>query len=156
MSSGSGGTFEWPHYFEKSLRQPTYNVGTGGGLSLGTGETKMSDGPSREEIDAKLGKVAAETDTKIARIEGKLDLVLAKLDTSIQGNAETREVVRSEQSSTRANLWVVAIGLAAIIIAAIVAMPTFFSLGMQVRDTAAQAAIEQFNRMKPPPVTPHH
>lgn len=110
----------------------------------------MSDHPTRSEIDAKLGKISAETDTKIVRIEGKLDLVISKLDGVLQDNADTRTSIREEQRSTRANVWAVGVGLAAIIIAMAVAFPTFFGMGVQIKDVAAQTAKDEVHQLVQP------
>ncbi len=88
----------------------------------------------REEIDAKLGRVSAETDTKIARIEGKLDLVLTKLDYVLKDNQETRQEIRSEARSSREITWGVGIGVMAIIIGILALFPSVFGLGTQIRD----------------------
>jgi hypothetical protein len=123
-----------------------------------TGRKNMSDTLTREEIDAKLGKVAAETDTKIAKIEGKLDLVLAKLDNSIQTTVETRHSIEAGQHSMIANLWVVGIGLAAIVVTMAVAFPSFFGVGTQVKDMVANEVAHsksvQTETVSPPAATP--
>jgi hypothetical protein len=85
--------------------------------------TKMSDMPSREEIDAKIGAAEARGDTKIARIEGKLDLVISKL-------AEVQESGRA----TRGTLWAIGLGLAALILAVAFGVPAIYTLGTQTRD----------------------
>lgn len=86
--------------------------------------------PTREEIDAKLRASSAEADTKIARMEGKLDLVLSKLD----GVNSRFDDVRDDYRSTRANIWVVGLGILVAIIGVAALFPVFFGIGAQVRD----------------------
>lgn len=93
-------------------------------------EDDMSDGPTRDEIDAKIGRASAETETKIARLEGKLDLVLTKLD-----DVSTRlRDVRDDNRSIKSNAWIIAFGIAAIILAVGFGVPAVFSNGLQTRD----------------------
>jgi hypothetical protein len=82
----------------------------------------MTD-PTREEIKEAIGAAEARGETKIARFEGKLDLVLSKLDD-----------VRQDNRTTRANQWVIAFGLALLIVAMVASFPAFFSIGSQIRD----------------------
>jgi hypothetical protein len=96
-------------------------------------------GPTREEIDAKLKTVGAETDTKIARLEGKLDLVISKLDG-----------VREDGRSTRANMWVIGVSLALLIIGVAAAAPAIFDLGMKVREGISKEIQEQVHKVSPP------
>jgi len=79
--------------------------------------------PTREEIREAIGAGEARSDTKIVRIEGKLDLVLSKLDD-----------VRQDNRTTRANQWVIGLGLAVLIVAIVALIPVFFSMGSQIRD----------------------
>jgi hypothetical protein len=78
--------------------------------------------------------MSARSDTKLARIEGKLDLVVSKLDAVLNDNQKTVEAVRDDGRATRSNAWVIGIGLAAIIVALVVALPAFIGLGIQMRD----------------------
>lgn len=82
----------------------------------------MAD-PSREEIDAKIAASEARTDTKIARLDGKLDLVLSKLDN-----------VRDDNRTLRSNQWVIAFGLAVLIVGVVALFPVFFGIGTQIKD----------------------
>jgi len=85
-------------------------------------ESKMSD-MTREEVQAQIAASEARGDTKITRFEGKLDLVLAKLE-------DVNENVRS----SKANQWVIGLGLAVLIIAVVALFPVFFGMGVQLRD----------------------
>ncbi len=78
---------------------------------------------TREEMKAEIALAEARTDTKIVRMEGKLDLVLSKLDG-----------VRDDNRATRANQWVIGLGLAVLIVAIAGLLPVFFGIGTQVRD----------------------
>lgn len=78
---------------------------------------------TREEIDAKIAASEARTDTKIARLDGKLDLVISKLDD-----------VRDDGRSTRSNQWVIAFGLAGLMLVIAFGLPTIFSFGTGFRD----------------------
>lgn len=89
----------------------------------------MSD-PTREEIQAQIAASEARGDTKIARFEGKLDLVLAKLDSTNEKMNDVKDDIRS----ARANQWVIAFGLAVLIVAVAGLFPVFFGLGSQLRD----------------------
>jgi hypothetical protein len=106
-----------------------------------SGDTMADSTRDDQLLDAKLGKVAAETDTKIARMEGKLDLVLSKIDglgtrfEDARADAkEARTTARADNAATRANIWVVGLGLAVLIVAVAALFPVFFSIGAQVRD----------------------
>lgn len=80
--------------------------------------------PSTDDLtDAKIKLSEAQTETKIARMEGKLDLVLSKLDD-----------VRDDYRGTRANIWVVGLGLAVLIVGVAALFPSFFGMGAQIRD----------------------
>jgi hypothetical protein len=105
----------------------------------------MSDGPTREEIDAKLGKISAETDTKVARMEGKLDLVLSKMDD-----------VRDGLRSTRANQWVIGTALAVLIVALAFGVPAIFGNGLQLRDVVHTEVQEMLPKATPSPPQPQH
>jgi hypothetical protein len=87
-------------------------------------EDDQMAGPTREEIDAKLETVAAQTDTKLARLEGKVDLVLSKLDDAREGNRHTQNIAIS-----------VGIGLALLIIGVVAAAPVIFDLGSKFHET---------------------
>jgi hypothetical protein len=84
--------------------------------------SKMSD-ISREEIKAHIDASEARGETKIARLEGKLDLVLSRLN-------DVNENVRS----SKANQWVIGLGLAVLIVAVVALFPVFFGMGTQIRD----------------------
>jgi len=91
--------------------------------------------PTREEFDAKLTTVEARTDTKIARMEGKLDLVVSKID----GINSRLDDVRHDYRATRANIWVVGLGLAVLIVGVAALFPVFFGVGTQMRDIIDKA-----------------
>jgi hypothetical protein len=109
--------------------------------------------PTREEIDALIGKSEAQTETKIARFEGKLDLVLSKLDAaSAEINSkftavgerltEVRADVRADHASTRANIWVAFVGILALIVAIALLYPTFFDMGSKIREMVVKEVHE--------------
>lgn len=89
-------------------------------------QTEMDSNGMATEDDLEKARIAeseARTETKIARLEGKLDLVLSKLDD-----------VREDNRSTRANQWVIGLGLAVLIVAIAALFPVFFDLGSKVHD----------------------
>jgi hypothetical protein len=88
--------------------------------------------PTREELDAKLETIAAQTDTKVARLEGKMDLVLSKLDG-----------VREDNRHLRNNVIGVGIALALLIIGVVAAAPVIFDLGFEVRETISKEIQER-------------
>jgi hypothetical protein len=94
---------------------------------------KMSD-ITREEIKAEIAASAARGETKIARFEGKLDLVLAKLDSVNTSVSDKINDVKDDVRSARANQWVIAFGLAVLIVAVAGLFPVFFGMGTQIRD----------------------
>jgi hypothetical protein len=107
-------------------------------------ESEMA-GPTREEITHQVAASEAKTETKIARIEGKLDLVLSKLDAAAndigakfasvgERLTEVRNDVRADYAATRTNLWVVFVGILALIVALALLFPTFFDMGSKIRD----------------------
>jgi len=110
------------------------------GTNPGVVEDPMSDTPTRAEMDAKLGQISAETDTKIARIDGKLDLLLSKMG----------EVVESGRA-TRANQWVIATALAVIMVALGFGIPALFGNGLQLRDVIHNEVVESLPKVAPAP-----
>lgn len=80
-------------------------------------------GPSREEIDAKLRTVSAETDTKLARMDGKLDLLLSKISD-----------LREDGRSTRNTVWGATFAVLALVVALAAFAPVVFDLGTKQRD----------------------
>ncbi|HEV7267613.1 MAG TPA: hypothetical protein VGN83_22320 [Falsiroseomonas sp.] len=89
----------------------------------------MSD-VTRDELRLSVEASEARTDTKFARLDGKIDLLIGKID----GLNARLEDVRTDGRSTRANIWVVGLGLAALIVAAVVGLPSIFNMGSQLRD----------------------
>jgi hypothetical protein len=84
--------------------------------------------PTREEIEARIAASEARNDTKIVRLESKLDLVLSKLDAA-----------KGDNLAIRTNQWVIAFGLAVLIVAVVALFPVFFGIGTQVRDMVDSA-----------------
>ena len=89
---------------------------------------------------AEIAAAEARTDTKIVRMEGKLDLVISKIDglnirfEDVRSDArETRATAHSDNVATRANIWVVGIGLAVLIVAVAALFPVFFGIGANQR-----------------------
>ncbi len=116
----------------------------------------MADAPTREEMNANLRAAGAETDTKIARMEGKLDLVLSKIDglntrfEDARADAkEARATAHSDNVATRANIWVVGLGLAVLIVAVAALFPAFFGMGAQVKDLVHSEIQQQIPQQKP-------
>ena len=87
---------------------------------------------------AEIAAAEARTDTKITRMEGKLDLVISKLDD-----------VREDGRATRANLWVVGLGLAVLIVAMITLFPVVLDLGMKTRESITKEVQEQVHKAAP-------
>jgi Fe2+ transport system protein B len=96
-------------------------------------ESNMSD-MTREEMKAEIAASEARGDTKIARFEGKLDLVLAKLDSVNNSVTDKMKDVKDDVRSARANQWVIALGLAVLIVAVVTLFPVFFGIGTQLHD----------------------
>lgn len=105
-------------------------------------ENTMTD-LTREEMKAEILASERGTETKIARFEGKLDLVLLKLDTVEKNVAEGR----AEQRSTKANIWVVGLGLAALLIGLAFGIPTIFSYGQEQRDVIHNEVQQQLQTL---------
>jgi hypothetical protein len=109
------------------------------------GKTPM---PSSDELtDAKIAGAEARTDTKIARMEGKLDLVVSKID----GINSRLDDVRHDYRATRANIWVVGLGLAVLIVGVAALFPVFFSVGTQIRDVIEKAIEAHISSSTPVP-----
>jgi hypothetical protein len=106
--------------------------------------------PTREETEAQISAAEARTETKIARLEGKLDLVLLKLDDVGARVSDVRSDVKEENRTTRANAWVIGMGLAVLIVTIAALYPTFFGMGAQVRDMVQKEVQQQ----APKPVSP--
>lgn len=98
--------------------------------------------PDSEKLtDAMIDAAEARTDTKIARMEGKLDLVVSKIDSinsginsQLSGINSRLDDVRRDYRATRANIWVVGLGLAVLIVGVAALFPVFFGIGIQIRD----------------------
>jgi Fe2+ transport system protein B len=99
---------------------------------------EMAD-PTREEIGARIEASEARNDTKIARLESKIDLVLSKLDAA-----------KSDSLAIRTNQWVIAFGLALLIVAVVALFPVFFGIGTQVRDMVDSAVQSHLQRGEKP------
>lgn len=99
-----------------------------------SGEAKTMASPTREEIDAKLAASEARSETRSVQLESKFDLVLAK----IAGLGEKMDDVRSDNRTTRSNIWAVCAVIVGVIVgtAALIMTlgPSAFTLGAQVRD----------------------
>jgi hypothetical protein len=107
-----------------------------------TGDAVMPDF-TREEHDAKLAAVAAQTDTKIARVEGKIETMTA----TIVGKLDTVDRRLAAHSQDR-NLIIGTIGLGVLaVIGAFIALATYgdalFGRGMNVRDVVQAVLKEQ-------------
>jgi Fe2+ transport system protein B len=117
-----------------NINAPKINTLQGKVEVKGNGERAMAD-LTREEIKAQIEASEARTETKIARMEGKLDLVLSKLDSA-----------KGDSLAIRTNQWVIAFGLAVLIVAVVALFPVFFGIGTQVRDmvdSAVQSHLQQ-------------
>ena len=84
---------------------------------------------TKDELRLSVEASEARTDAKFARLDGKIDLLIGKVDAL---NIRIDDV-RADGRSTRANIWVVAFGLAALIVAALVGFPSIFNMGTQLR-----------------------
>ena len=94
----------------------------------------------REEIKDKIAAAEARTETKIGALSGKLDLVISKIDSA-----------REEGRSTRANIWVVGFGLAALMLAIAVGIPVFIDMGSKLRDLVREEVVHTQEAPKLPP-----
>jgi hypothetical protein len=114
---------------------------------------------TREEIDAKIQKSVAETETKIVRVEGKIDT----LGTSLAGKIDALasdvrnlaiDVDKSESYNRESRLIIVSTIAAAVIAfgALIIGMATYgdalFGRGMNVRDVIQTTIKETMEQMK--------
>src|ERR1043166_7319911 len=116
----------------QSLHAPTTGSPT---RSRQQGKEMATEGEVRA---AEIAAAEARTDTKITRMEGKLDLVISKLDD-----------VREDGRATRANLWVVGLGLAVLIVAMITLFPVVLDLGMKTRESITKETQEQVHKAAP-------
>lgn len=127
---------------------------TGSLLNESVKEEVMADQTRDDELlKARLGTVAAETDTKIARIEGKLDTIAAMLGSKL----DTVNEKLADQTRDR-NLIIGTIVLAALaVIGAFIGLASYgdalFGRGMDVRDVV-QAVLKEQQQIQPP--LPHH
>lgn len=102
---------------------------------------RMTDTPSRSEIDAKLEAAEARTETRFVSLQGDMDRRFTdmrvdmdvrftrlenKFDTLLRAAEgwgeemrETRKAVVTENKSTRANLWIAAVGAVIAVVSAI-------------------------------------
>ena len=87
---------------------------------------------TREEVQLRIENSEAKNDTKIVRIESKLDLVLSKLDAA-----------KADNLAIRTNQWVIAFGLALLIVGVVALFPVFFGIGTQVKDMIDNAVQTQ-------------
>jgi hypothetical protein len=88
---------------------------------------------------AEIAAAEARTDTKITRMEGKLDLVISKLDG-----------VREDNRATRANQWVVGLGLAVLIVAIATLFPVLLDFGAKIREMVVKE-VHEVRPLPPPP-----
>lgn len=110
--------------------------------------------PTREETEALIAASEARNETKLARFEGKLDLVISKLDAVRDDNKETRDVVRESGRGTRANIWVVGLGLAVLIVALATLFPVVFDLGAKFQDKISEEIESRVEALPPGKPTP--
>ena len=104
--------------------------------------------PGSDELtDKKIEVAEAHTDIKIARMEGKLDLVVSKID----GINSRLDDVRHDYLATRANIWVVGLGLAVLIVGVAALFPVFFGVGTQLRDIIDKAIDAHISSTTPVP-----
>ncbi len=95
-----------------------------------TAENMSMTEASREETDAKLAASEARNDVKFAKIEGKLDLIVSEM----KNVNDLMKTVREDVRSVRANSWVIAFGLAALMVAIAFGLPTIAGFGASIRD----------------------
>lgn len=95
---------------------------------------------TREEIKAQIDASEARTEIKIVRLESKIDLVLSKLDSA-----------KADNSIIRTNQWVIAFGLALLIVAVVTLFPVFFGIGAQVRDMVDSSVQSHLQKSDSPP-----
>lgn len=98
--------------------------------------------------DAKIAASEARNDTKIAQITGKLDLVLSKLDAAQDETRTAFSHIKDDNRAVRANQWVIAVGLAILIVAVVALFPVFFGIGTQVKDMVDHAVESHFTPKK--------
>jgi hypothetical protein len=126
--------------------------------SIGQARSDTLREPNRDKmansddlVDAKLGRVAAETDTKIARLEGKLDLVLSKIDASNSHYSDLRTDIADSRRATIANVWVVFAAVVALLVGLAAAAPVIFDLGTKHRDMIDRTVQESITKAAPKP-----
>ena len=107
----------------------------------------MTD-PTRDDqlLEAKLGKAAAETDTKIARLEGKLDLVLE----AVKGASAD---ARDNRRAIIANGWVIFGALVVVLGIMVTVAPVIFDMGFKWRETISREIQDRIPTIQhtPPP-----
>jgi len=127
----------------------------------------MANGPTKDELDAKLATAEARSDAKIARVEGKIDTAMAtlggKIETAVatlgikvDGLSSNVEKARGDERNTRLILFATIIGSAIALGGLIVGMATYgdalFGRGMNVRDVI-HAVIQEMPSPSPPTAT---
>ena len=112
---------------------------------------------TRDEVDAKIDAAEARVETKIARLEGTLGVVISKLDGIAAQQAEIKQDTRSLRAeikedfrSARANQWVIAFGLAVLIVAIVAMFPVFFGIGTQIKDIIDKSVQTSIENMPKP------
>lgn len=86
--------------------------------------------PTKDEVRHQLEASEARADVKFAQLEGRMDLLVSKLDSI----SATLNDVRADGRSTRSNIWMVGIGLAALILATVFGLPSVYNMGAEIRD----------------------
>jgi hypothetical protein len=173
----SGSTQDFPRLIHGIVPSRPSKPSSYGGFVFGahqerrsrSGRNKqMSDHPTRDEMNAELGRVSAETDAKFARLEGKIDLVLSKMGDIGTRISDLREDnngrlsdLKEDNRAIKTNALVIGLTLAGLIIAVGVGVPAIFSNGVQFRDTVRTEVQSLFVRpevVRPeaanPPVVP--
>ena len=111
---------------------------------------------SDDLVNAKIEAAEARGETKIVRLESKLDLVISKLDgintrfdDARDDAREARKTAHADNVATRANIWVAAFGVVAVVVAIYALFPTFFDMGSKMRDLIEKEVSRQVPQPAP-------
>ena len=102
-----------------------------------TGKSPMAE-LTREEIDAKIDKSNAQTETKIVRLEGKIDtlsaVLVGKIDSLKEDIQKTDNYNRDSRLIIVASIFAAVIALGGLFVAMMTFGDALFGRGMNVRD----------------------
>ena len=83
---------------------------------------------SRDVAAAMIDASEARQDTKFSKLDGRLDLLLSRVDEFSRCVDCMHDNIRDDHRSTRANIWVVALGLSILIVTVVALLPVLKSV----------------------------